>query len=124
MLREDHYGMYLIPLSTPQKFGAIIFGLLAGACTAVGISAMGSVVGFVIALAGIRGWLNLGESGALAAAGRPGVRASRGDRSWCSRFLEDLAISFARCDDRVSCSVLGTRNSVLLTHLRSYHSCA
>ena len=64
MLREDHCGMYLIPLSTPQKFGAIIFGLLAGACIAVGISAMGCVVGFVIALAGIRGWLNLGESGA------------------------------------------------------------
>jgi Flp pilus assembly pilin Flp len=53
--------MYQVPLSTPQRVGVVIYGLLVGVGTAAIVSAASFLVGLAFTLAGIRGWIHLGE---------------------------------------------------------------
>ena len=51
-----------LPLSTPQKIGAIVYGLAVGVGTALGTSATLALLGLAISLfAQSTGWIHLGE---------------------------------------------------------------
>lgn len=54
--------MWTLQPSVPQKIGIVIYGLVAGLCTAVGTSAVLLVLGIAVSLfAQSTGWIHLGE---------------------------------------------------------------
>jgi hypothetical protein len=54
--------MWTLAPSTPQKVGIIVYGLMAGVCTALVTSAASLLLGIAISLfAQSTGWIHLGE---------------------------------------------------------------